>query len=153
MIRLNIIGVIFILLMLIIESIPIIFRPKRTFKHKLHKPMGIIKTIGLSGLIFFSPITLFDYGYHYDYDVILIIWIIITSILYIMIILLYIRYFYHGRKEEYLYNKFIIITPIQIIKSIIYILAAYLLLNYYCMFFAIVYAIAEIYINIKLNYE
>jgi hypothetical protein len=26
-------------------------------------------------------------------------------------------------------------------------------LNYYCMFFAVVYAIAEIYINIKLNYE
>ena len=153
MISFNLLGFILILVMALLEIIVIIFKPKRVFKHKQHEQINLIKYISYAGLIFFSPINLFEFGYHYHNDIVLSIWIIIVSISYLLILLLYIRYFSHGRKEEYLYNKFVIICPISILKSFIFIFSAYLLLNYYCMFFSIVYAISEIYINIKLNYE
>lgn len=153
MISFNLLGFIFILLMAFLEILIIIFKPKRVFKHKTHKQINLIKLIAYAGLIFFSPINLFDYGYHYYNDIILIIWIILTSISYLLILILYIRYFYYGRKEEYLYNSFVIICPISFLKSFIFIFSAFILLNYYCMFFSIIYAITEIYINVKLNYE
>ena len=153
MIEFNLLGLIFIFFMILLEIFVVVFKPKRTFKHKLYKQIELIKYISYAGLVFFSPITLFNYGYHYDSNIILIIWIPLVSIAYLLILALYIRYLKNNRKEEYLYNKCLIIAPISILKSFIFILSAFLLLNYYCMFFSVVYAITEIYINVKLNYE
>ena len=153
MIELNIVGLFLIIFMILLEIFNVIFSPKRVFKHKLHKQISLIRYIAYAGLIFFSPITLFNYGYHYYNNVVLIIWIILVSIAYLLLIALYIRYLANKRKEEYLYNKCVIIAPISFLKSFIFLLSAFLLLNYYCMFFSIVYAITEIYINIKLNFE
>ena len=153
MIELNLLGLFLIIFMVLLELFVILLKPKRTFKHKLHKQIELIKYIGYAGLVFFSPITLFNYGYHYNSNIIFIIWLVLVIIAYLLIIILYIRYLKKGRKEEYLYNKVIIIAPISILKSFIFIISAFLLLNYYCMFFSVIYAITEIYLNFKLNYE
>ncbi len=153
MIELNVIGLFLIAFMLILEIFVVLFKPKRVFKHKLHKQISIIKYISYAGLIFFSPITLFNYGYHYNNNIILIIWMTLVIIAYLLLIALHIRYLINKRKEEYLYNKVLVYAPISILKSFIFILSAFLLLNYYCMFFSIIYALSEIYINIKLNFE
>ena len=154
MISLNTIGLFLIIFMLILEILVVIYKPKRVFKHKLHRQLVLIKNISFAGLIFFSPITLFNYGYtYYNNNIVLIIWMILVIIAYLLLIMLHIRYFVNKRKEEYLYNKVLVYAPISILKSFIFLLSAFMLLNYNCMFFSVIYTITEIYINYKLNFE
>jgi len=153
MININIYGVIISILMILPLFIVLLFKPKIRIRHIEHKQIKIIEFISYSGNLFFGFITLDNMGYHKINEVTFILWVIIFLLLYFFMLFLYLRYIIKGKKEEYLYNKFIIKAPIALIYALLFLISGILLFNPFILFFAPFYLFSHYYIEYKKNYE
>lgn len=152
MAKFNLIGTIIVGLMLLLKILVVIFPPKKKKEHMINKQLNMIEFISISGIYTFSVITLFDYGYNIYNQICFIIFLVIDTILYLIILFISIRYIII-RKEEELYKKHLIIAPKAICEGLIYLVASILLFNPYVIFFSTVYLIVHTYIEHNKNYR
>lgn len=153
MIDLNIYGIIILLGLLIPKTLLFIFKPIKRIPHKIHKQISLLKKIGEYGVIIFSMISLFGYGYEPYNNIIYATWIVLMVLLFILYYILYIRYIIKGKKEELLYDKVITYCPIPKIRFLILFLSSIMLFNPYIIVFSIILFIAEYYLDYKKNFE
>ena len=150
---LNYFGILIFTLLLIPRLILIFAPPIRRVHHQAHHQLSILETIGDAGCSFFGLITIFDIGYKPINFTCEVIWIVLVTLLFIIHYGFYLRYLIKGRKEELLYDRLLIYSPIYVSKVLIYLISGILLFNPFIIVFSIMYGIATLIINYKKNFE
>ncbi len=150
---LNYYGILIFMLLLIPRLILVFFPPIRRVHHMAHKQLKVLETIGEVGCSFFGLITIFDIGYKPINFPVEVVWIVLATILFIIHYAFYFRYAIKGRKEEYLYDKVLVYSPIHLSKVLIYLISGILLFNPFIIVFSIMYGIPTLIINYKRNFE
>ena len=150
---LNYYGLIIFTLLLLPRLILVFFPPVVRVHHRVHHQMRILESIGEIGVTFFGLVTLFNIGYKPINFPCEIIWITIVTLLFIAHYAFYFRYIFKGRKEEYLYDRVGLYSPIHLTKVLIYLVSGIFLFNPYVIVFSIMFGVSTLYINYKKNFE
>ena len=150
---LNFYGLILFSLLLLPRLILVFFPPIVRVHHRVHHQMRILESIGEIGVTFFGLINLFNVGYKPINLPCEIIWITLVTILFIIHYAFYVRYIAKGRKEEYLYDRVLLYSPLYLSKVLIYLISGIFLFNPYAIVFSIIYGVGTLYINYKKNFE
>ena len=145
----SLVGILIFLVSFVPQILLTIFPPKIKMIKKKNKQIEIIDFICRCGLWFFSIFNLFSYGYRFINNVTQIIWVIGFFLISFLIFCLYLRYFMKGRCENDLFDRIIIPYPIGFLECLLFLFRGAILLNYYDMFFSIVYFFTHMYLGIK----
>lgn len=152
MISINIIGILIIIAINFPKLIITFFPAKDRIiikYNKTEKQIKVLEKISQLGVLFFSFIDFFGYGYKFLNLGLEIAFIVLVTLIVVINYLFYLRFYINGRKYENLYDKVIIPYPIGITECLVFLISSILLVNPFVMVFAIIYLISHIFLGLR----